>query len=270
MTSALALDRALSLLVHAPAKQGKSSFSVTSPAPRVYVDSEAAARFLEAEGRIKAIKWNPDDPPPVYDGTWDTAVVPTRDFETVEKVYGWLNSGKHPFKSLIIDSISELQFRVVDNLTGRKQPTQQQWGGVYRDVGGFVRDIRDLTMHPTKPLECVVIIAMTRMIDNKYVPWCQGQLQTVLPFLLDATTYLYVDAHPETGKPTRMLLTQPTAEFEAGNRIGDKWPIVIPEPNISKMIDAVFGPAPDETPSQPEETPAEEPQPKEEKVVSNV
>lgn len=247
MTQTMALDRALSVLVHASAKQGKSTLSVTAPAPRVYCDVESAARFLEAEGRIRAVKWNPDEPPPEYDGSWDTAVVATRDFETVAKVYRHLNSGNHPFKSLIIDSISELQFRVVDNMTGRQQPTMQQWGGVYRDVGGFVRDIRDLTMHPIKPLESVVIVAMTRQIDGKYVPWCQGQLQTVLPFLLDATAYLYTDTDPDTGQPVRMLLTQPTAEFEAGNRIGNKWPMVIREPNIQQMISDVFGPEPLET-----------------------
>lgn len=258
MTQTMALDRALSVLVHASAKQGKSSLSVTAPAPRVYCDVESAARFLESEGRIRPIKWNPDEPPPVYDGTWDTAVVSTRDFETVEKVYKHLNSGNHPFKSLIIDSISELQFRVVDNMTGRKQPTMQQWGGVYRDVGGFVRDIRDLTMHPTKPLEAVVIVAMTRQIDGKYVPWCQGQLQTVLPFLMDATAYLYVTNDPTTGVPTRMLLTQPTDEFEAGNRVGDKWPIVIPEPNISSMIDAVFGPSTPPVQTEGSESPTQQ------------
>lgn len=263
MAETMALDRALSVLVHASAKQGKSSLSVTAPAPRVYCDVESAARFLESEGRIKPVRWNPDNPPPEYDGTWDTAVVSTRDFETVEKVYRWLNSGQHPFKSLIIDSISELQFRVVDNMTGRKQPTMQQWGGVYRDVGGFVRDIRDLTMHPIKPLEAVVIVAMTRQIDGKYVPWCQGQLQTVLPFLMDATAYLYVDTDPNTGQPIRMLLTQPTNEFEAGNRVGNKWPIVIPEPNIASMIDAVFGPSTPNT-DQGSESPTKKAQ------VSNV
>lgn len=265
MTQTMALDRALSVLVHASAKQGKSSLSVTAPAPRVYCDVESAARFLESEGRIKPIKWNPDEPPPVYDGTWDTAVVSTRDFETVEKVYRHLNSGNHPFKSLIIDSISELQFRVVDNMTGRKQPTMQQWGGVYRDVGGFVRDIRDLTMHPIKPLEAVVIVAMTRQIDGKYVPWCQGQLQTVLPFLMDATAYLYVDNDPNTGQPVRMLLTQPTNEFEAGNRVGNKWPMVIPDPNISTMIDAVFGPS-----NSPAQNPGPESQTQQKEQVTNV
>lgn len=242
MAETKTLDRALTVLLHASAKQGKSSLSVTAPAPRVYCDVESAARFLESDGRIKAIKWDPKNPPPVYDGTWDTAVVSVRDFGTIERVYEALNRGDHPFKSLIIDSISELQVRVVDNMTGRKQPTMQQWGGVYRDVGGLVRDIRDLTMHPTKPLECVVIVAMTRLVDGKYVPWCQGQLQTVIPYLFDATTYLYVDSDADTGQPVRMLLTQPTNEFEAGNRVGNKWPIVISEPNISSMIDAVFGP----------------------------
>lgn len=246
MADTMALDRALSVLVHASSKAGKSSLSVTAPAPRVYCDVESAARFLEAEGRIKAKKWDPfKEPPPVYDGTWDTAVVYTRDFDTVLEVYKVLNSGNHPFKSLIIDSISELQFRYVDKKTGRTQPTMQQWGSVYRDVGGFVRDIRDLTMHPIKPLEAVVIVAMTRLIDGKYAPWAQGQLQTVLPYLLDATTYLYVDNDSETGKPIRMLLTQPADQFEAGNRISTKLPIVIREPNISSMIDTVFGPAPE-------------------------
>jgi hypothetical protein len=248
MVETTALDRALSMLIHASAKQGKSRLSITAPKPLVYCDVESAARFLEADGLIKPIKWNPfTEPVPVYDGTWDTAVVSTRDFDTVAKVYEVLNTGQHPFKSLVIDSISELQFRVVDNMTGRKQPTMQQWGGVYRDVGGFVRDIRDLTMHPIKPLEAVVVVAMTRLIDGKYVPWCQGQLQTVLPFLLDATTYLFVDNDAE-GKQIRRLLTQTTPEFEAGNRIGDKWPIVIDRPNISTMIDDIFGPSTEDAP----------------------
>lgn len=248
MAETQALDRALSVLVHASAKAGKSSLSATAPEPRVLCDVESAARFLEAEGRIKPIKWNPKDPVPVYDGTWDTAVVATRDFDTVLEVYKVLNTGQHPFKSLIIDSISELQFRYVDIKTGRQQPTMAQWGSVYRDVGGFIRDIRDLTMHPIKPLEAVVIVAMTRMIDNKYSPWAQGQLQAVLPFLLDVTAYLYIDTDAETGLPVRMLLTQSTPAFEAGNRVSTKLPIVIKEPNIASMIDTVFGPAPKATP----------------------
>ena len=242
-TTSTSADRSLSILIHGASKAGKTTLAVTAPAPRLLCDVEAASRFLD----VKRVYW--DDPgktpPPEYDGTWDTCIVRTRDWGTVEKVYQWLRSGKHPFKSLIIDSISELQNRYIEDVAGRKQLTQAQWGDAYRAVGGLVRDIRDLTMHPTKPLECVAMTAMTKQIDGKFRPWCQGQLQSVLPYLMDAVGYLYV-THEEdelTGQMTerRNLLTRGTDSFEAGERVGGAWPAVLTEPNISTMIDAIFG-----------------------------
>lgn len=203
---------------------------------------ESASRFLP----IKRVYWDPaTEKPPVDDGSWDTCVVPTRDWSTVEKVFQWLASGEHPFKSFIIDSISELQNRYIESVAGRKQLTQAQWGDAYRSVGGLVRDIRDLTMHPTKPLDCVVMTAMTRQIDGKWRPWCQGQLQSVLPYLMDSVVYLYVEQEMDdlTGefREVRKLLTRETTEYMAGERVGGVWPIIIPEPNISMMIDMIFG-----------------------------
>lgn len=227
------------------AKAGKSTLAVTSPAPRLLCDVESASRFLPG----KKVYWDPaSEPPPKPDGIWETCVVPTRDWATVEKVYQWLYSGKHEFRTLIIDSISELQSRFIEHVAGRNQLTQNQWGDAYRQVGGLVRDLRDLSMHPTKPMECVVMTAMTRQIDGKFRPWCQGQLQSVLPYLLDAVGYIYVEQVPDemTGTLTevRRLLTRPTMEFEAGERVGGAWPIVIDEPNITKMIADIFGPDP--------------------------
>lgn len=235
------MDRSLSILVHGASKAGKSTLSVTSPAPRVLNDVESASRFLP----IKRVYWNPaTERPPEEDGTWDTCVVHTRDWGTVEKTYQWMNSGQHPFKSWIIDSVSELQSRYIEQVAGRNQLTQQQWGSAYREVGGLIRDIRDLTMHPTKPLECVVLTAMTRQIDGKFRPWCQGQLQAVLPYLMDAVGYLYLDTEtdPLTGTTTdvRRLLTRATSEFEAGERVGGAWPSIITNPNISTMISDIF------------------------------
>lgn len=237
-------DRSLSILVHGVSKAGKSTLSTTTPAPRVLCDVESASRFLD----IRRVYWDPKDPPPEYDGTWDTCVVRTRDWSTVEAVHSWLASGKHPFRSLVIDSISELQNRFIESVAGRKQLTQAQWGDAYRVVGGLVRDIRDLTMHPTKPLECVMITAMTKQVDGKYSPWCQGQLQTVIPYLMDAVGYLYVATETDelTGEAqtVRKLLTRGTSTFEAGERVGGAWPQVIDEPRIDSMIDMIFGPVP--------------------------
>lgn len=235
-------DRSLSILIHGASKSGKSQLSVTSPAPRLYLDVESASRFLP----IERVYWDPaTEAPPIPDGTWDTCVVRTRDWATVEKVHQWLESGKHEFRSLIIDSVSELQTRYIESVAGRKQLTQQQWGDAFREVSGLVRDLRDLTMHPTRPMECIVMTAMTRQIDGKFRPWCQGQLQAVLPYLLDAVGYIYVDhdADALSGESTevRRLLTRPTDEFEAGERVGGAWPIVIDRPNITKMIADIFG-----------------------------
>lgn len=244
--SGLPADRSLSILIHGASKAGKTTLAATAPAPRVLCDVESASRFLP----IKRVIWDPaDGPPPSWDGTWDTCVVPTRDWSTVERVYHWLNSGKHDFKSLVVDSISELQSRLIEQETSqdrRKQLQQRDWGVVYRVVGGLVRDLRDLTMHPTKPLECVAMTAMTKKVNDRYRPWVQGQLQDVLPYLMDAVTYLYVDQDVDTltgeSREVRRLLTRQTDEFEAGERVGGAWPVVIDDPSLTEMITAIFGP----------------------------
>lgn len=246
------MNRSLTILVHGASKSGKSSFSVTCPTPRLYLDVESAGRFLA----IKAVSWDPArEAPPVEDGTWDTAVVATRDWGTVERAYQWLASGQHPFKSVIIDSVSELQQRFIESKSGRNQPTMQDWGAVFRVVSGLVRDIRDLTMHQTKPLECVVMTAMTRQQEGMWRPWVSGQLQTVLPYLLDVVAYLWteqaVDETTGEVKEVRKILTRRTTQFEAGERVDGKIPIVVevtarapgePGTDIDRLIDMVFPP----------------------------
>ena len=123
-------DRSLTILVHGASKSGKSFLSVTAPPPRLYLDVEAASRSLP----IERVLWNPaKEKPPEPDASW-IAVVPTRDWAAVDKVYQWLASGKHPFRSLIIDYISELQQRYIESVGGRSQLTMQQWGDTFRAV----------------------------------------------------------------------------------------------------------------------------------------
>ena len=233
-------DRSVSFLIYGASKSGKSTLSVSAPAPRLYMDVEAAARFLP----IKRVAWNPaKEEPPEYDGTWDTAVVPTKNWDTVQKAYQWLASGKHPFNSFIIDSISELQQRYIEGISGRSQLQLQQWGDAFREVAGLIRDIRDLTVHPTKPVECVVLTAMARNRDGLWSPFVQGQLQDVMPYFLDLTGYLYVELEPGEGDmlvEKRRLLTRRTTQFEAGQRLGGAIPPIVESPNLAEMIETVF------------------------------
>ena len=245
-------DRALSVLVHGHSKVGKSSLSVTSPYPRLYLDVESASRFLPIVRKV----WDPKEgPPPMADGTWDTCVVYVRDYQTVTQVYAWLQVGQHHFKSLILDSISELQVRLKEQIAGRGQLQTQQWGEVLTNLAGLMRDFRDLTMHPTNPLEAVVLTAMTHQRDGIWRPYLQGQLATVIPYFWDVVSYLYVDQIPSEDptvppQEVRRLLTRKHPLFEAGERVQGRIPPVVDNPNITEMLNMVFGAPQSEPPAE--------------------
>lgn len=238
-------DRALSMLIHGHSKVGKSTMSVTAPYPRLYLDVESASRFLP----INRLIWDPMvDPMPVPDGTWDTAVVYVRDFDTMLKVYHRIIEEEHQFKSLIIDSVSELQIRLREQLVGRENLKMQDWGTMLTVLSGLMRDLRDLTMHERTPFESIVLTAMTtRDQDGVYRPLLQGQTGTQLPYWFDVVGYLYVDQvadeNPQNPpKEIRRLLTKKHPQFEAGERTGGKLANPVDNPNIEQMINTVFPP----------------------------
>lgn len=247
------MNRSLSILVHADTKVGKSTFANTAPAPRLLLDTESAARFLSGT----KVYWDPlRQEPPVPDGTWDTCVVTVRDYETFTRAYDWLNSGQHYFRSVVIDSVSELQDKCKYNLAVDGRMTMQLWGDLLAHMGRMIRNFRDLTEHPTKPIEAVVLTAMTQMRDGKYRPYVQGQLQTQMPYFMDVIGYMYVDEDVNPADPSapvtkcRRMLTAKHVQFEAGERVQGRLPDVIDAPTIEGMLTAVFGPLPElaETP----------------------
>lgn len=187
------------------------------------------------------------DAPPEADDTWDTAVVHVDHFDKVVTAFQWLQSGKHPFRSVVVDSISELQQRLVEKISGRTATQQNQWGDVLRQFMGLMRDFRDLTEHPTRPIESIVLVSMSKMGgDGLYHPWLQGQAATMLPYLVDicAATHVqpYDDGMGGTAYAYRLLIGQ-NPLYETGERAGGRLPSYVDNPNVSEMLDVVF-PAP--------------------------
>jgi len=228
-----------SLLVHGQSKSGKSYLADTAPGPRLVLDAEggASTRFTPS----RKVVWDPQsDQPPTADGTWDTCVVYVRSFIDVQRAYDWLNSGKHPFKSVVIDSLSETQQRCVDALVGSDQMKTQDWGELLRKMSTLVRSYRDLIIHPTNPLQVVAFIAMTRDIDGVKRPYVQGQLSSTLPYYVDVCAYLWTDL-AEDGSQHRRLLCTPHPQFEAGDRTG-KLSTVLEEPSIETMLGMIYNP----------------------------
>lgn len=230
----------ISIIVHGPAKSGKSFLADTMPGPRLVLDAEMGSRFTPSRKRV----WEPTkEAPPEPDGTWDTAIVYVRDYRSVLKAYEWLDSGKHHFRSVAIDSISEVQQRAVDALVGIQQPNQQDWGTLLRQVSDLVRRFRDLTTNKVRPLDAVVFIAMTRQGregDATWRPHVQGSLATTLPYYTDVVGYLCVAPQPD-GTSVRRLFTGPVPGFETGERVGGRLGDFTDNPNITEMLARVRG-----------------------------
>lgn len=243
----MAMNRSLTLLVHGMSKAGKSTIGATAPYPRLMLDVEHGHKFLP----INVVYWDPKrEPPPVADGTWDTCVVPTLTYEDMMSAYQYLKLGQHQFKSVTIDSVSELQVKLIDQLVGPEQVKMQQWGQILRNMGDMMRGLRDLTMHPTNPLEAVVLTAMSKEHDGKYKPYLQGQLATQLPYFWDVVGFLRVEEWPnedplQPPNKFRRMYIEATPFCEAGERVQGRLGSIIEQGdlNVCTMLDKIYGPA---------------------------
>jgi len=237
-------NRAMSILVHADTKVGKSTFGATAPKPMLLLDAEAAYRFLPGN----KVFWDPmKDAPPQHDGSWEICVVIVREYTTMVRAFEWLNSGQHPFRSVVVDSISEIQKRLKDSLrTLDEQMDQRKWGQVLDHMEWLVRGLRDLTEHPTHPIEAIVLTSMTTQRDGKWRPYVQGQLAVTMPYFLDVIGYMFVQEIPnedptQPGRKIRRLLVSPHPQFEAGERVQGRLGEIVDEPTVPTMLDKVFG-----------------------------
>lgn len=236
------LNPALSLLVHGDSKVGKSWLLDTMPGPRAVFDAEGGSRFTPSRKRV----WDPRaEPPPAADGTWDTCLVYVREYDVLRLGLQWLQSGSHPFRSVGMDSVSEVQQRCVDSLVGRNAMQTQDWGTLLREVSATVREFRDLTINAVNPLQAVVMIAMTKMKDGKWRPFVQGALADWLPYYVDVCGYLFTQDDPANPGTIlrRMLVTTGQTNFLAGERVGGRLGQVVENPNVSTMLTTIFGPA---------------------------
>lgn len=225
----------INIIVYGPKGAGKSYLGDTTPAPRVVLDAEAGSRFTPSRKK----RWDPMDPPPEADGTWDTALVSVREYRTMQKAYEWLASGRHPFRSVVIDSISEIQQRAVDDLTGTKQMDQQAWGQLLRVMSDQVRKLRDLVSHPTNPLDAVLFTAMARMRDGQWEPHVQGQLATTMPYYVDIVAYMAPVVEVESPQVIRRLFCGTFPGYLTGERVGGCLGEYIDGPDLTVMLNKI-------------------------------
>jgi len=233
----------LSILIHGYSKVGKTTLAATAPVPILALDAEGGWKFLP----YRMVQWDPiQGPPPLYDGTWDVCHVTVRDWATVGYTFQWLQAGQHNFRSLVIDSITEIQRRLKENLVGTEAMQRNDWGVLLAKMDGVIRGFRDLTLHATNPIQVAVFVAETRENSKgKMVPKMEGQISTSLPYWTDLVGWLWVQDIPDAnGQPSgalaRRLWIAPNEQFEAGERVQGRLPAVVDYPNITNMLIAVY------------------------------
>lgn len=230
--------RPFSLLVYGESKIGKSQLLTTAPAPRLIVDVEGQTDHLP--GADDWYSW--DLMQAVPDGV-ETAHVLCQDFDKFRRIYDWLNSGYHPFTSICIDSITELQDRCMDKIAPERAMEQQGWGELLRTMHGAIRKLRDLRRRAPgqKPLPVLCASAMMREQGPRKIPHVQGQLAVRLPYAFDVVGYYAPVVDETTGTRHRRLHLVPNAYglFEAGSRYEAELGPYIDDPNITHMINQI-------------------------------
>jgi hypothetical protein len=164
-------------------------------------------------------------------------------FDDVDRAFQWLPTGKHPFRSVVIDSLTELQQRAIDMQVGTSQPQGNDWGAILRKVEAHVRGFRDLTMNPVRPLETLVIVAGVKekgQKDPTLRPLLSGQMAEKLAYHCDVQGYLSVSLGAD-GQPERRLQCMPVNQIAAKDRTG-RLGVYVEAPSVPKLQEIVYGP----------------------------
>ena len=240
---------------------GKTTLVETMPGPRLILDSEGGSDWLEKP----TLEWTDvSQPPPVAPAEWGkdyNVVLFVSSWTVFEQADQWLQSGRHHFKSLALDSLTDIQKRCKDSIsTGEFD--MQAWGALLTKMDVILRRMRDLTKHPVNPLQCIVITALVRQNSAKQLaPKIQGGLVDDLPGLFDLVGYMKASvAVNETGEFDRLLVISPGPEYEAKARgslgrilYGHYGGGTIKNPNMLEIMRVVNPKVP-----KPEEVPASE------------
>jgi len=234
--------RKLTLVVHGESGVGKYYFADSAPGPRLILDVEGSVDWTPS----RKIPWkDPREAPPEL-GENDSALLTVTDLETVQRAFQWLTQGQHPFRSVIIDSLSEVQKRAIDAIAGPAQMKLQDYGALLRKIEAMVRSFRDLTMHPTNPVDVVVFVAgsVEKGTDHPVTrPMLVGRMSEQLGYYVDCMAYLSVQVGTD-GKLERKALVAQVEGFAAKDRtgkLGVSFDVPEGQPAIPMMLDMIYG-----------------------------
>jgi len=231
-------NSSLTLVVHGESGVGKSYLADSAPGPRLILDVEGGVRFTPSKKKA----WVPSGPPPELAAD-ESAVVTVKELRSIQDAFAWLIRGQHAFRSVVIDSLSEVQKRSIDDIAGTEQMKLQDYGALFRKIDSMVRAFRDLTMHETKPVDVVVFVTGTQEKGSELHPVMRpalvGKMSEQLGYSVDVMGFLSLHAEPDgtIGRRIQFAQLNGIAAKDRTGRLG----VSMDDPTVPKMLETIYG-----------------------------
>lgn len=170
-------------------------------------------------------------------------VVSMREWKRMQAVYNDLYTGKHPFKTVVIDSGTEIQQLAMNDVLGADgkvldigiTPEFRDWYKNTEQIRRMVRAFRDLPMHTiVTALEMDYQDPRTKVQMKR--PAFSNKLSQQIPAFFDTVFYLYVKEVSGNEPNRRFCLTDKTDRVVAKCR-AQGVPQVIENPTMPVIYD---------------------------------
>ena len=179
-------------VVYGKSGSGKTYFGATAPKP-IFASAENGLLSTKALG--KKIDY-----------------VAIKTVQDLKDLYDYLANNKHGYETVVIDSITEINDIIKNEIEARSGKTMQlqDWGVLSKQIKSILRMFRDLDMH--------VLFIAQEMIDkddvgavNAITPSLNGKSATEIAYYMDVVGYQFVDkdnTHKCITTPSHKLLTK--------------------------------------------------------------
>jgi hypothetical protein len=225
------------ILVYGESGTGKTTLAGSADE----VPSMRPVLFIDIEGGTESLRHSYPDVQTVRVTTW----------KEMQDVYNELHEGNHPFKTVVLDSLTEIQkfnmYNIMEDVIQKRPdldqdvPSMREWGKNLEQMRRMVRGFRDLDMHS-------IFTALSRVDKDQrsgaqlHQPSLSGKLAGEVAAFLDVVMYYYVkqSGDGDDAQYNRYLLTAKTDTHVAKDRSGSL-PQVVENPTMKLVHDLMQG-----------------------------
>lgn len=232
-------NRVLNILVYGDPGVGKTVFAASA----CEVEAMSPVLVIDVEGGdLSLVRQHPG-----------VDVVRVKSFEQFNGLYAALRTGDHGYKTVVLDSISEIQkfgmyyvmkkVLLEDPDRDPDLPGIGEWGKNTEQIRKLVRAFRDLPCNTI-----ITALAQNELSESgavrKTKPLLSNKLSIELPGFFDVVGYMYMKATPDPMDPKQMiqvrcLLSMATQKQVAKDRTG-VLPPVLEDPTMALVYDTVY------------------------------